>query len=50
MNQADRSLQRIQDEVLEMKSTVEDARKSTYVLVRVLFILLITTIAGLIWG
>ena len=50
MNQADRSLQRIQDEVLEMKSTVEDVRKSTYVLVRVLFILLITTIAGLIWG
>jgi len=50
MNQADRSLQRIQDEVLEMKSTVEDVRKGLYVLVRVLFILLITTIAGLIWG
>ena len=50
MNQADQSLQRIQDEVLEIKGTLEDVRKGTYVLVRVTFILLISILAGLIWG
>jgi hypothetical protein len=50
MNQTDRSLQLLQEETERMRATVEDVRKGIYVLVRVTFILLVTIIAGLIWG
>jgi|3_EtaG_2_1085321.scaffolds.fasta_scaffold18899_6 hypothetical protein len=50
MNQTDRSLQLLQEEIEGMRATVEDVRKSTYVLVRITFILLVSIIVGLIWG
>ena len=50
INQTDRSLQHIQEEVEGIKGTLEDVRKATYVLVRVTFILLVSIIVGLIWG
>lgn len=50
MHQTDRSLQRMQDEISEIKSTVVDVKKAIYVLVRVTFILLVTIIVGLVWG
>ena len=50
MHQTDRSLQHLQDEISEIKSTVTDVKKATYALVRVTFILLVTIIVGLVWG
>ena len=50
MNETNRSLQNLYNEIENMRDTQEDVKKSSYVLVRVTFILLITIIAGLIWG
>ena len=50
MNQTDRSIRHIQDEISEIKSTVVDVKKATYALVRVTFILLVTILVGLVWG
>ena len=50
ISQTDRSLQAIQDDVLEIKETLKFVKRSHLVLVRVTFILLITALAQLIWG
>jgi hypothetical protein len=50
INQTDRSLNALQEEISELKISMQDVRKSTYVLVRVTFILLISVIASMIWA
>ena len=50
MNETNRSLNRIRDEVTELKTIVEDVQRATLILLRVTFVLLIVIIIGLIWG
>jgi hypothetical protein len=49
ISQTDRSLNALQEEISELKISMQDVRKSTYALVRVTFILLISVIASMIW-
>jgi hypothetical protein len=49
ISQTDRSLNALQEEISELKGSMQDVRKSTYALVRVTFILLISVIASMIW-
>ena len=50
MNETNRSLQNLYNEIENMRATLEEVKKSSYVIVRVTFILVVTIIAGLIWG
>ena len=50
MNETNRSLNSIRDEVTELKTIVEDVQRATLILLRVTFVLLIVIIIGLIWG
>lgn len=49
INQTDRSLSALHEELHELKTTMQDVKKSTYALVRVTFILLISVIASMVW-
>jgi prefoldin subunit 5 len=49
ISQTDRSLNALHEEIHELKSTINDIKKSSYALVRVTFILLISVIIGMVW-
>ena len=49
ISQTDRSLNALHEEVAELKGSMQDVRKSTYALVRITFLLLISVIASMIW-
>ena len=49
ISQTDRSLNALQEEISELKISMQDVRKSTYTLVRVTLVLLISVIASMIW-
>jgi hypothetical protein len=50
ISQTDRSLNALHEELHELKTTMQDVKKSTYALVRVTFILLISVIASMVWA
>ena len=50
MNETNRSLNSIRDEVTQLNTTMEEVQRATFYLLRVTFVLLIVIIIGLIWG